>query len=159
MIKIIEKISAVIVYIIFGSAILSYVSALIREPFEKITVIGLSAFALVAAVSGLCFAMSQVMEKEDDKSTVFYSGEKLLHSAILILETIVLKYASDTILSTTFMKSHEKFSTVISWVSFWLLFFISVNGAYFFLHGFEALHDLLWDRFQKRRQNIYKKSL
>ena len=97
-----KKISAAIGYIIFGGSVLSYVSALMRQPFEKVSTVGLSAFALVAAVSGLCFAMAQVLEKENDKSTALYSGEKLLHSAVLILETIVLKYASDAVLSSTF---------------------------------------------------------
>lgn len=158
MVRIIEKISAAIGYIIFGGSVLSYVSALMRQPFEKVSTVGLSAFALVAAVSGLCFAMAQVLEKENDKSTALYSGEKLLHSAVLILETIVLKYASDAVLSSTFVKSYKTLATAISWVSHGMLFIISSYAAYFLLYGFEALHDFLWNRFHVRRQNMHKKS-
>lgn len=103
MMKIVEKISEVLGYIIFSFSILSYVSALIRQTFEKVSTVGLSAFALVAAVSGLCFAMAQVLENENDKASTLYSGEKLLHSAVLILETIVLKYASDAVLSLSYV--------------------------------------------------------
>ena len=56
----IEKISAAIAYIIFAWSILSYVAALIRQPFEKVAALGLTAFALVAAVSGLCIGIAQV---------------------------------------------------------------------------------------------------
>jgi len=157
MIKIIEKISAAIGYIIFAGSVLSYVSNLLRQPIEKVAGVGLSAFALVAAISGLCFAMAPVLEKENDKATALYSGEKLLHSAVLILESIVLKYASDTFLGSQFMKSHEIFSTIVSWGSYVLLFVISTYAAYFSLYGFEALHDFLWNRFHVRRQNMVKK--
>lgn len=139
----IEKISAAIAYIIFGWSILSYVVALIRQPFEKVAAIGLSAFALVASVSGLCFAIAHVLEKENEKSTALYSGEKLLHSTVLILQTVVLKYASDTVLDSSFLKSHEILTKVVSWASYGLLVVISSYAAYFFLYGFEALHDLL----------------
>ena len=158
MIKTFEKISASIGYIIFGSSILFYVANITRQPFEKVSPVGLAAFALVAAVSGLCFAMAQVLDKENEKSIALYSGEKLLHSSVLILETIVLKYASDAFLSSTFLKSHETVTTVIYWVSFGLLFMLSVYAAYFLLYGFEALHDFLWNRFQLRRQNMNKKT-
>ena len=158
MIKIIEKISATIGYLIFGSSVLTYVSVLIKQPFEKMSTVGLSAFALVAAVSGLCFSMASVLEKENDKSTAIYSGEKFLHSTVLILETIVLKYASDTLLASQFMKAHELFSTIISWAAFALLLIISSYATYFYLYGFEALHDFLWNRFHVRRQNMHKKA-
>lgn len=156
MIKITEKISATIGFIIFAFSILSYVSGLIQQPFEKVSFACLSAFALLAAISGLCFAMAQVMGKDDDKAPVLYSGEKLLHSTVLILETIVLKYASETVLSFSFVKSHEIVSSSISWVSYGLLVIISLYATYFLLYGFEALHDFLWSRFQVRRQNRYK---
>lgn len=154
MIKIIEKISAAIGYIIFAGSVLTYVIALLKQPIDKMATVGLSAFALVAAASGLCFAMASVLEKNNDKATVIYSGEKLLHSTVLILETIVLKYASDTFLSSHFMKSHEIFSSIISWLSYVLLTIISSYAAYFSLYGFEALHDFLWNRFHIRRQSM-----
>ena len=157
MIKIFEKISVSIGYIIFGCAILLYVANITRQPFEKVSSVGLAAFALVAAVSGLCFAMAQVLDKENEKSKALYSGEKLLHSSVLILETLVLKYASDAVLSATVLKSHETVITVVYWVSFGLIFIISSYAAYFLLYGFEALHDFLWNRFQLRRQNMNNK--
>jgi hypothetical protein len=104
---IIVKISAAIAYIIFGYSIFSYVVTLIRQPFEKVAALGLTAFALVAVVSGLCFGIAQVLEEKNEKSTALYAGEKLLHSTILILQTVVLKYASDTVLAYSFLKSHE----------------------------------------------------
>jgi len=155
MTSIIDKISAAIAFLIFGSSILLYVTALIQKPFETVATLGLSAFALVAAVSGLCFAMAQVLE--DEKSTVLYSGEKMLHSTVLILQTVVLKYASEAVLATSFLRSHETVMKVVSWASNVLLVLISSYAAYFFLYGFEALHDLLWNRFHVRKQELHRK--
>lgn len=151
--KLIEKISAVLSYLIFSFSILAYLSELIRQPFEKVSTAGLSAFALVAAVSGLCFAMAQVLVIEDDKAKALYSGEKLLHSSVLILETIVLKYASNAALSSSFVKSYEALTTTTIWISDALIMIISLYAANFFLFGFESLHDFLWNRFHVRRQH------
>lgn len=149
--KIIQKISELLGYIIFSFSILLYVSTLIHEPFEKVSTVGLSAFALVAAVSGLCFAMAQVLESKYDKTTALYAGEKLSLSAVLIMETIVLKYGSDAALSSSYIKSFETLNTSIIWISHGLTIIISSYAAGFFLYGFEALHDFLWNRFDKSR--------
>jgi len=154
MIKIIEKISATLSYIIFSWSVLTYVIALLQQPIEKMANIGLSAFALVAAVSGLCFAMAAILENDNGKSTAIYAGEKLLHSTVLILQTIVLKYALDTLMSSDFMKSHETLTSITSIVSHVFLSIVSSYAAYFSLYGFEALHDFLWNRFHIRRESI-----
>lgn len=154
MIKILEKISATASFIIFSWAVLTYIIALLKQPISVMASVGLSAFALVAAVSGLCFAMASVLEKENGKSTAIYSGEKLLHSSVLILQTVVLKYALDTFLASKFMKSHDMMASIISIGTQALLTIIGSYAAYFSLYGFEALHDFLWDRFHHRRENM-----
>lgn len=93
-------------------------------------------------------------KKENGKSTAIYSGEKLLHSSVLILQTVVLKYALDTFLASKFMKSHDMMASIISIGTQALLTIIGSYAAYFSLYGFEALHDFLWDRFHHRRENM-----
>ena len=155
--RVLAALSTTVGHIIFGVSTLSYISALIQQPIEKVASIGLSAFALIGAVSGLCFAMAQALPEGDAKASTLYSGEKFLHATLLILQSIVLKYASDVALATELVKTKPLLTAVVSGCANVLLFVVSAYAAYFMLYGFESINSFLWDRFLTRRQRLFQR--
>ena len=152
--RVLAALSTTVGYGIFGVSTLLYVVALIQQPLEKVVSIGLSAFALVGAVSGLCFAMAQALPEGDAKASTLYSGEKFLHTTLLILQSIALKYASDVALATELAKTKPLLVAVVSGCSSVLLLVISIHAAYCILYGFDSINSFLWDRFLTRRRRL-----
>jgi len=152
MAKIMAQLSSVLGHMILVLAALSYVGELIQKPFEQVATIGLGAFAMIGALSGLCFAMAPILTTKKSKDLVLYSGEKFFHSTILILQSVALKWASEAALSKPYMRSYPVAELTLTFGSHILVSSVSIIGTYFLLYGFETVNDLLWERFLSRRK-------
>jgi len=106
-------------------------------------------FAAIAILSGLCFAWSACLGNEDiKKDRITYSGERFLHSSILILIAILLKYLG--------VKYNETFF-LGKWIIFLykIMIIYSIFMALLFFHaGLHTISKYLWiSRFRHKDWN------
>jgi hypothetical protein len=124
---------------ISGCAALFYVVSLLRSPLGDFAPVGLSAFAIIAGLAGVCYTLVQVIDSQKEKVTPLYAAEKFLHSSILLLQTLFLKYAEASVL---------EFLAAIPWLQrtvelvFYLLFLATGLYGLYFLGTIEAHTEL-----------------
>jgi hypothetical protein len=141
-------------YIIVSSAALMYVSRLMRQPFGNVFTVGLSAFALLAAMCGLCFSFAPCLSEDKDRKTALYAGEKFLHSCILILQTIFLIYVKEGLLAIKWVGEHNWLRSSISVIMHIILIITSSLATWFCLFAVEAINDFLWERYEIRWKDL-----
>jgi hypothetical protein len=150
-----RKISYVIIFISAGF----YCVSLVTESAEKVTVIGLTVFGIIAGLSALCLGFVSAVEESKDKSEFRYAGEKYLHSSLLLAQTIFLKYIEQNILSLNFIKAIPIVYKSSQFILEICLFGSLVYATYFCLYATKSLNDILWERYELRRQKsdaLYK---
>lgn len=143
-------------YFIIFTAACFYCVSLISESVEKITLVGLTVFGIIAGLSALCFGFVSVLKDSEEKSEPTYAGEKYLHSSLLLAQTIFLKYVEQSVLSLSFIKS---IPLVYKSSQFFLgicLFGSLVYATYFCLYATNSLNDFLWKRYEIRLQKSNK---
>jgi len=73
-----------------------YVSVAIQKPFNDFAGLCFSSIGLTLDLSALCWQIASVTNKEDKFHTVLtYAGEKFLHSSLLLIQTLVLMFVKD----------------------------------------------------------------
>jgi len=144
-------------YIIIVSTALMYMNQFIRQPLNEVFTIGLSAFALIAALSGLCYAFAPCLPTEEEKHAPLYAGEKFLHSCLLLLQVVLLKYAKDSALSFKWIQDRTLLNSSLSILSDVLLVAIGCLATYFCIFGFEAINTFLWKRYEFRWNEVHRK--
>jgi hypothetical protein len=150
-------VSSTVGYIIIAAAALMYMNQFIQSSINEVFTVGLSAFALVAALSGLCYALAPCLTIDEEKKTPLYAGEKFFHSCLLLLQTIFLKYVSISVLEIKWIQEHSSINYSVSIVFNILLVLISLIATYFCLFGFEAINDFLWKRYEVRWREARQK--
>jgi hypothetical protein len=138
--KISSTISKTVGYAIFVSSGISYLTNMATEPSSKAITVGVSALGIIGLLSGLCFTMTKCIEDKNMKNTLIYSGEKFLHSCLLIVQTIFLKFAYDGF--SAFMKKEfiPLVANIASYVFYLLVISIGIYAIYFSIYGFEDLN-------------------
>jgi hypothetical protein len=139
-------VSRVLVYIISMVAGFHYVTDLLRQPVERFASIGISAFAILAGLAAVCYSMIPTLHPDKDRGQPQYAGEKFLHSSILILQTLFLKYAEGGVFN--FIKSAswlQSLEFLVNPIFYSLYFATGIYAFYFFVFGFDELNSFLWD--------------
>ena len=131
--------------VITGIATVIYIIAIINKPAIEIYQIGIVAFGILAALTGLCYSMASVIEKED-KSVVILAAEKFFLACILLLMTIFLKFIQQDLSTYKFITDSYLVSQIIKYL-FIILTSANIGTAGgFTTYGFQYIHDLLWKR-------------
>lgn len=133
-----------------------YTQQLLYNSSEKISTVGLSAFAIIGAIAALCFSLSPCLKDEEDKSKVLYAGEKFFHACLLIIQTIFLKYATEHGLDLLWVKDSKVLSTIVFFILLIpqiVIVVISLSATYACMYGFMVLDGLLWNRYDIRMRN------
>lgn len=148
--KITDFISRILGYFIISAAGILYLTQVLTKPGQNFTAIGLSAFASVGALAGLAFAFIPCLSEEHDKQRVLYAGEKFLHSALLLLQCVLLKFAAGYVGQWSWLRASRWVEIPLRALYFLCLLSLTTYAFYFALYGFEALNDLLWRRYHVR---------
>lgn len=148
-VKLYSLISKYTGYMIICISGLFYIQRLIIEPIEKVTSIALTAIGIIAALSSLCFSFIQGISDEHDKNSGLYAGEKFLHSALLIILTLFLKYITDQALSYNLIKAIIWLKSTILIVAGILIFGMGFYAVIMAALGFHDLNKTLWSRYEK----------
>jgi hypothetical protein len=140
--------SKFIALIVCGAAAFNYIFKLYKQPADQFAAFGLGAFATIAGLAAVCYTQAPTLEDKKDQTVVLYAAEKFLHSSILLLQTLVLKFAEQGALNSlgAFWWLYASAETL-----FYILFLASAVYAFFFIfHGFDSLNCFLWDRYLQR---------
>ena len=143
--------------IVLGAAGVMYANQLWVSPLDKVVTVGLSAFGAIAVLSALCFTMAPCLTTEEERRPTLYAGEKFFHSSLLLIQTIFLKFAGESLTNLQLIMDvhwlHSSLTAITSIAS-------SLTGAvatWFSVYGFESLNDFFWQRYEKRRSELSRK--
>jgi hypothetical protein len=157
-VKFYRKLSNAIGYVIICVTGILYIQKLLMEPVDKVTNVALTAIGAVAALSALCFTFAPLIEDEHDKKSGLYAGEKFLHSTLLIILTLFLKYANDQLISFEFISSIKWLKVTIICIFSMPMFGIGSFAVGMAALGFHDLNKTLWFRYEQRaKENLKKK--
>ena len=81
----------------------SYVSRAINQPAANVYAVGMAAFGVTAALSGICLTVSESVQ---GSSTIRYAGEKFLHSSVLVIQRVMLIYLKDSVAGWNWLVGH-----------------------------------------------------
>lgn len=124
-----------------------YVTHAIILPASEVFPMAIAVFGITAALSGVCFTMSP---SKNDEYNIRYAGEKFLHSSLLLMQSLILIYSKESLISLSYISSTNTIKTIIIAVFSALLGLISSMAAITWFHGFDALNNELWKKWEKR---------
>jgi hypothetical protein len=134
--------------IIPGTACLLFIVTGYARPLGEFAPLALTIFGVALALSATCYTVAPNLP-EGDRGDSLYAGEKFLHSGLLFLQAISVKYAETVVVA--WLVSHNR-ETAHAQAAAGILFTgTAAFGAYAFVYGFERLNDWLWARWVKRR--------
>jgi len=156
-VKLVSTLSKYLGYMILSTTGIVYVLKILSEPIEKVATLSLTAIAIIGALSALCFSYAPCISDENDKNSGLYSGEKFLHSTLLIIQTLFLKYVADQVLFLQLVKSVPWLETTISMIANTIIFWIGSSSVVFAALGFDSLNKTLWSHYVKNaKKNLNK---
>lgn len=140
------KASTVVATPILVLTTISYVQRAISQPASEIYSMALTAFGVTIGLSGICFTAAPT----GNDTPMRYSGEKFLHSALLLIQSLIFIYAQDAILSTAWARECDVVRRTTSWFLGSIVLFVSTASAWCWWWGFEALNNELWQNWNRR---------
>ena len=118
---------------------------------ENTTAITNAAFAIMATFAALSFSFARVIESETLRDRVMYAGERLLHGALLVLVTSVLKYFIFLLYKIPTFAGLPILKFVVSFTFSLIGASIFLMGVIFAHTGLRILNDLLLSRIARHK--------
>ncbi len=147
------KASTVIATPILAITRISYIQRAITQPASEIYSLTMAAFGVTAALSAVCFTMAPSSVEDP---TVRYAAEKFLHSSLLIIQSLIVIYAKDAIISTEWVRAHTIIKMITSAVAVGIVSLVAAAAAWTWYWGFSELNSQLWRNWKRRIKNINK---
>jgi len=138
---------------LLGLVAYSYVAHAISQPASAVYGIGIASFGVSAALSAICFTVSEPVQGSPDFR---YAGEKFLHSSVLLIQTMMLIYLRDLLTASSWLDSHLWLGALAKALPVFLLPLLSGAAAVTWYHGFDALNSRLWRNWERRMEDINK---
>ena len=132
---------------LLGFFTLQYLLHAISAPSSEVYSIGMSAFGVTAALSGICFTMVPFYSYAD---TAKYAGEKFLHASILLIQTLFIIYLRDELVDPDWSKSLPEVARVLRAVLVGVLTLITTAAGWAWYHGYEEINTSLWKSWEDR---------
>jgi hypothetical protein len=85
-----------------------------------------------------------------EEPTIRYAGEKFLHSSLLLIQTLIVIYAKEFLISLSFISTNNAINNIIEVIFGIILSFISSMAALTWFWGFDELNNDLWKKWKKR---------
>jgi len=136
--------------IIYGTLIIYVVNSASKQASEVYPLI-LTAFGISAALSGICFRMAPSLEVD---SVAKYAGEKFLHSSLLLIQTLFVVYAKESILAILGPETAKKVVTAIAQI---IVLYLSSSAVFTWHYGFAELNAELWRVWKRRIDDVNTK--
>ena len=127
---------------------LSYVAQAVQEPAVKMFPLGLSIFGITAALSSMSFSMAR---DGDNEAIAKYVGEKFLHSAILLIQCLLVLYIRDMVVEIELFRDWSYLVTTIKGATTAI---VGLLAAVAWFYGYEELNQVLWEKWRRRIEYI-----
>lgn len=132
---------------LLGVCTLVYVQQAINQPATNSFPIGLSAFGVTAALSGISFSMARA---DENQITAKYAGEKFLHSSILLIQSLLVLYVRDAATETDWIKTWPSLAVSIKVLTSGTLVLVSTAASWAWYYGYSELNTALWKNWEHR---------
>jgi hypothetical protein len=132
-----------------------YVVREISQPASEVYGFAMGAFGITAALSGICFTVSESVPGSSDFR---YAGEKFLHSSVLIVQTVMLVYLKDFLTGASWLSNLPRLGTFVRVVPLALLPLLSFAAAIAWYFGFDSINSRLWQNWKQRIEDINKRT-
>lgn len=147
-----EKISLWFVSPLIALWLCVYVQHMVYASATEAYTVGVGAFGMTAGLSGVCFAMAAVTDSS--KWPACYAGEKFLHSALLLIQTLLIVSIRDAIIQLKFAQEHPMLTPFVKGISAALMLIVATAAVWTWHHGFSELNKTLWKNWEKRIREI-----
>jgi hypothetical protein len=111
----------------------------------------MAAFGVTAALAGICLT---IPPGDNGFTQTRYAGEKFLHSALLLIQTLMIIYLRDGLTMSAWWNGHRTLSSLALGTFTGLLGLLSGASAFSWYFGFEALNDELWFNWDRRLRRL-----
>jgi len=143
--------------IVLGVTGIVYANQLWMSPLDKVVGVGLTAFGAIAAVAALCFTMASCLTSLEERQPTLYAGEKFFHSSLLLIQTIFIRFAGDSLASMQFIQGVEWLHRAVGGLASFAATITGAVATWFSIWGFQSLNDFLWQRYEKWREELIEK--
>lgn len=128
----------------------------IDQPASSSLNTGLSTFGMTAALAGISFSMARASADPTTAYYAGYAGEKFLHSAILLIQSLAILYIRDTVVEIDWIKTWPWPNLVITvkLVAHGILFLVTAAALWTWHHGYSELNGILWKNWEQRIRKI-----
>ena len=124
-----------------------YVLQAISRSAADVYAVGMTAFGMTAALAGICFT---VPKEADGSSDTHYAGEKFLHSALLLIQSLMIIYVKEVVTASAWGHAHPGISNCSKAVLEAVLSLVSTAAAFCWFWGFEVVNSRLWENWAQR---------
>jgi hypothetical protein len=131
-------------------AAVAYIQKAFERPTPEAYAVGITAFGITAALSGICFAMAPVCNGD----TAIYAGEKFLHTSLLLIQTLMVLYVRDAMLTIEWIRSHSPVVLAMKFAASSVLMLVTIAATWTWHYGLTALNTLLWENWERRIREI-----
>ncbi|MDR6962119.1 hypothetical protein [Shewanella putrefaciens] len=110
-----------------------------------------AAFAVMLGLSAICFSIAVAQKDKRISDRLLFAGERLLHGAILVIVTSLIKYLLFKVNYVIDIASANEFVKCIFWSVNIFACVVFLNGLFFAHTGIRILNDLLILRMTRHR--------
>jgi hypothetical protein len=134
---------------------LLYMERLNTKLTSDISGICLSAIGITIALAALCSNFARNVAEGTSSSDFTYAAEKFFHSSLLLIQTLFIVFARDSLVDIEWIAHYGLLkSSIIHGVCNAVASFVSAMAAWSWYCGFSALNSALWSRWQRRIEVI-----
>src|ERR1017187_7932940 len=84
-----------------------HISQATSRSASDVYAVGMTAFGVTAALAGICFTVPKEVEGSSD---THYAGEKFLHSALLLIQSLMIIYVREAVTASAWGHAHTGIS-------------------------------------------------
>jgi hypothetical protein len=133
---------------------LLYIGKFVGRPASELYGFGLSAVGITAGLAAICLQAVSPVGTATTLPILRYSGEKLLHSCLLMIQLLIIAFARDTVLTWEWMTRYEGLKRAIEALANIAGVFVAGTAAWCWYWAFAALNKELWANWRQRIEDI-----
>lgn len=128
-----------------------YVTSAYTKPGSVVYPLGMAILGITLALAGVCFT---VPESTDGSKSLYYAGEKFLHSALLLIQSVMLVYIKEEISGSGWWKQHAGLRVAVLGAIAGLLALTSGGAAVCWYWAFDAANRQSWFNWRSKIESL-----
>ena len=139
---------------ILGFAAISSMYNYLNKPVNEFFGMFIATIGITLALAALCGQIASVVNREDDTYWVFaYSAEKFLHASLLLIQTLAVVFAKESLFAMGWISKSDVFTRTIQVI----VIYTSACAYWCWIAGFQHLNRELWSRWKGRIDKTYQR--